>query len=144
MNFTNCTNRSNNVFEHLPLDMSNIIFKEESYKIIGLCMNIHTVLGMGLKEINYKDALEMDLEENNIHYERERRFEVMYKGKIMRHPYYADFILYNAIVIEIKSVSAIVDAHFAQAKSYLSVANMKLALIVNFGEPSLSFRRVLL
>ena len=107
-------------------------------------MNIHTVLGMGLKEINYKDALEMDLEENNIHYERERRFEVMYKGKILRHPYYADFILYNAIVIEIKSVSAIVDAHFAQAKSYLSVANMKLALIVNFGEPSLSFRRVLL
>lgn len=107
-------------------------------------MNIHTALGMGLKEVNYKDALEMDLEENNIHYERERRFEVFYKGKRLRHPYYADFVLYNSIIVEIKSVSAIVDAHFAQARSYLSVSEMKLALIVNFGEPSLTYKRVLL
>lgn len=124
--------------------MNNLIFKEESYLIVGLCMNIHRVLGMGLKEINYKDALEMDLEEHGIPHYREKMFEVFYKGKRLRHPYYADFVLYNSIIVEIKSVSGIMDAHFAQVKSYLAVSNMKLALIINFGEPSLTYRRILL
>lgn len=124
--------------------MSDILFKEESYLIIGLCMKIHRVLGMGLIEVNYKDALEMDLEERNIPYRREKMFEVFYKGIKLRHPYYVDFILFDSIIVEIKSTSAIVDAHFAQTKSYLSASKMKLALIINFGEPSLTFKRIVL
>jgi GxxExxY protein len=67
--------------------MSEILFKEESYKIIGLCMKIHSALGLGLKEINYKDAMEIDFLGENISYEREKRFVVKYKNKILRNPY---------------------------------------------------------
>lgn len=59
--------------------MTEIIFKEESFKIIGICMEIHRVLGMGLKEINYKDAMEIDFIENKVPYTREQKFAVKYK-----------------------------------------------------------------
>ncbi|MEO5943808.1 MAG: GxxExxY protein [Ferruginibacter sp.] len=124
--------------------MSEILFKEESYKIIGLCMKIHSVLGLGLKEINYKDAMEIEFLEENISYEREKRFVVKYKNKILRNPYVADFIIDDSIILEIKSSVAIIDAHVAQAISYLSVSGLKLALIINFGEKSLTYKRVIL
>ena len=67
--------------------MAELLFKEESFKIIGICMEIHKTLGMGLKEINYKDAMEIEFIENNIPYEREKRFSVKYKERILRNPY---------------------------------------------------------
>jgi GxxExxY protein len=124
--------------------MSELLFKDESYAIIGICMKIHTTLGLGLKEINYKDALEIDLCEANIPYEREKRYRIKYKGNILRNPYVADFLVYDSIVLEIKSASAIIDAHIAQAISYLNVTDLKLALVINFGERSLTHKRVLL
>ncbi|NOT91169.1 GxxExxY protein [Ferruginibacter sp.] len=124
--------------------MSELFFKEESYKTIGICMKIHTVLGLGLKEINYKDAMEMDFAEENINYEREKRYVVKYKEKVLRNPYVADFIIDNAIIAEVKSVPAILDTHKAQALSYLAVSNLKLALLINFGERSLTYKRIVL
>ena len=81
--------------------MAELLFKEESFKIIGLCMEIHKTLGMGLKEINYKDAMEIEFIENNIPYEREKRFSVKYKEKILRNPYSADFLVYDSIILEV-------------------------------------------
>ena len=124
--------------------MSDIIYKDESFKIIGICMSIHNSLGIGLKEINYKDAMEIDFIEKSIPFEREKRFEVFYKGQRLRNPYYADFVLYNAIIIEVKSCTSLIDTHVAQALSYLSVADKKLALLINFGERSLTHKRILL
>ena len=66
--------------------MSALLFKEESYKIIGICMKIHNSLGLGLKEVNYKDAMEIDFMEDNVPYEREKKYTVKYKGKILRNP----------------------------------------------------------
>jgi GxxExxY protein len=66
--------------------MTELLFKEESFKIIGICMDIHKTLGMGLKEINYKDAIEIEFIDNNISYEREKRFSVTYKEKILNNP----------------------------------------------------------
>jgi len=122
--------------------MTNILFKEESFKIVGICMNIHSVLGMGLKEINYQDAMEIEFIDNNIPYKREQRFKVIYKNKILRSPYIADFVLFDKIIIEVKSAASIIDAHLAQTLSYLKVSNMKLGIIVNFGEKSLRYKRV--
>jgi len=124
--------------------MPVLLLKDESYKIIGICMEIHKALGMGLKEINYKDAMEMDFIENNIAYQREKKFSVKYKGKTLLNPYRADFIVYDAIVLEIKSVSMIVDSHLAQALSYLAVTGLRLALVINFGERSLTWKRIIL
>ena len=124
--------------------MSALLFKEESYRIVGICMNIHKNLGMGLKEINYKDAMEIDFIEEGILYEREKRFTVKYKDRILRNPYLADFLVFDSIIIEVKSGSSIIDTHLAQALSYLAVSGMKLALIINFGERSLTWKRVVL
>lgn len=124
--------------------MTDIIFREESFKIIGICMAIHRSLGIGLKEVNYKDAMEIDFIENNIPYLREKRFEVFYKGQKLNNAYYADFVLYESIIVEVKSCQSLIDIHTAQVLSYLSVADKKLALFINFGERSLVYKRVLL
>jgi GxxExxY protein len=122
--------------------MAELLFKEESFKIIGLCMEIHKTLGMGLKEINYKDAMEIEFIENNIPYEREKRFSVRYKEKILRNPYSADFLVYDSIILEVKSLAAIIDTHLYQALSYLSVSQQKLGMVINFGEKSLVWKRI--
>ena len=124
--------------------MAEILFKEESFKIIGICMEIHKSLGIGLKEINYKDAMEIDFLENNIHFAREKKFLVKYKGQVLRNPYVADFVVDDKIVLEIKSATSIIDVHLAQALSYLSVSGHKLAIVINFGERSLTWKRILL
>jgi len=84
--------------------MTQILFKEESYKLIELCMEVHRVLGKGFKEIVYKDALEVELKKANIHFEREKRFEIAYKGIILPHQYFADFVINDVILLEVKSV----------------------------------------
>lgn len=122
--------------------MAELLYKDESFKIIGICMQIHKSLGISLKEINYKDAMKIDFAEAGIPFKREQRFTVKYKGQILRNPYYADFIVYDSIVIEVKSASVLIDTHLAQALSYLSVSGMKLALVINFGERSLTWKRI--
>jgi GxxExxY protein len=107
-------------------------------------MEIHRTLGMGLKEVNYKDAMEIELIEKLIPFEREKKFDVFYKEKKLRNPYYADFILHDAIILEIKSCTLLAAAHVAQTLSYLAVAKKRLALLINFGERSLTYKRILL
>ena len=122
--------------------MADLLFKDESFKIIGICMEIHKTLGMGLKEINYKDAMEIEFLEQNIPFEREKRFVVKYKGKILGNPYAEDFLVFDSIVLEIKSVTSIIPAHVSQALSYLSVSQQKLGMVINYGEKSLVWKRV--
>ena len=122
--------------------MAELMYKEESFKIIGICMEIHKTLGMGLKEINYKDAMEIEFLEQNIPFHREKRFDVQYKGKTLRNPYSADFLVYDSIILEVKSVVSIVPAHISQAISYLSVSQQKLGMIINYGEKSLVWKRI--
>jgi GxxExxY protein len=124
--------------------MTDLLYKQEAFKIVGICMNIHKALGMGLKEINYKDAMEIDFAEAGIPFKREQRFTVKYKDQVLRNPYYADFVAFDSIVVEVKSVSALIDAHMAQALSYLAVSGKKLALVINFGERSLTWKRIVL
>lgn len=124
--------------------MVDILFKDESFKIIGICMEIHTALGMGLKEINYKDAMELEFQANGISYEREKRYKVMYKGKVLSNPYVADYLVFSSFILEIKSVVCVNAVHVAQMLSYLNVSSNKLGIIINFGEKSLKWQRILL
>jgi GxxExxY protein len=122
--------------------MSDIILKEESYKIIGVCMEVHRQLGMGFKEIVYKDALGIEFNNQGIPFSREKQFKIEYKGVILPHKYYADFIIYDAIILEIKSSLFIVNSFVAQTINYLKASGLKPGIIVNFGEKSLSSKRV--
>ncbi|WP_415327454.1 GxxExxY protein [Chryseobacterium sp. MMS23-Vi53] len=122
----------------------SIIYKEESYKIIGICMDIHNYLGHGFSEIVYKDALELEFRKVGIFYEREKEYEVVYKGIVLPHKFYADFVVDEKIILEIKGRNQIADTDLAQAINYLKVSDNKLALIVNFGESKLNYRRIIL
>jgi GxxExxY protein len=124
--------------------MAELIFKEEAFKVIGICMKIHKTLGMGLKEINYKDAMEIEFMEDTLPYEREKKFVVKYRDYILRNPYIADYVVFDSIILEIKSAAAIIEPHTAQALSYLAVSGLKLALVINFGERSLTWKRIVL
>jgi len=124
--------------------MSKIIYKEESYEIIGKCMEVHKNLGSGFLEIVYKDALEYEFKNAEIPYEREKEYIVNYKGKILPHKFYADFVVFDKIILEVKGISGISDEHIAQTINYLKVSGNKLGLIVNFGELSLKYKRIVL
>lgn len=122
--------------------MSNYIYQEDSYRIIGICMEVHNNLGPGFLEIVYKDALEYEFSKANIPYQREKEYVVHYKDIILKHKFNADFVIYDKIILEVKAVSGIVDEFIAQAINYLKVSNNKLALIVNFGELKLNTKRI--
>ena len=124
--------------------MSKLIYKEESYQIIGKCFEVHNNLGAGFLEIVYKDALEYEFRKAGIPYEREKEYIVNYKGKVLPHKFYADFVVFDKIILEIKAVSGIADEFIAQAINYLKVSDNKLALIVNFGEIQLNSKRIVL
>ena len=124
--------------------MVNLIYKDESYQIIGKCFEVHNNLGPGFLEIVYKDALEYELTKSGIPYEREKEYIVNYKGIILPHKFYADFIVFDKIILEIKAVSGIADEFIAQAINYLRISQNKLALIVNFGELKLNSKRIVL
>jgi GxxExxY protein len=124
--------------------MAELIYKDEAFKVVGICMKIHKTLGMGLKEINYKDAMEIEFIDDSLPYEREKKFVVKYKDRILRNPYVADYVVFDSIILEIKSASAIIEPHMAQGLSYLAVSGLKLALVINFGERSLTWKRIVL
>lgn len=122
--------------------MGELILKEESYLLVGICMEVHRELGMGFKEILYKDAIELELQEKNIPYKRESMFTVEYKGIILPHKFYADFVIFDSIILEVKSTSFIVNNFVAQTINYLKASGLKLGIIANFGEKSFTYKRV--
>ena len=115
--------------------------EQETYKIIGICMEVHRNLGHGLLEIIYKDALEIEFIENNIPFEREKEFAIEYKGKILPHKFYADFVVNQDIILEVKAIKEFSNEHIAQILNYLKLAQSEIGLLVNFQTKSLQYKR---
>lgn len=117
--------------------------KNEYYKIVGICMEIHRILDGGLLEIVYKDALEYELKKHNIPFQREKEYNIKYKDIVLAHKFFADFIVYDEIILEIKASKNIIDEHIAQTINYLKLADSDLGIIVNFSKKSLEHKRVI-
>ena len=124
--------------------MPNIIYKEESYDIVGTLFDVYNQLGSGFLEIVYKDAIEYEFNQNKITYEREKCYDVKYKGTILRHKFYADFVVMDKIILEIKSIEQFHDRHTAQCMNYLKVSGCKLAILANFHKDNLHYKRIIL
>ena len=120
-----------------------IIFKEESYKIIGICMNIHSTLGNGFLEAVYSEVLEKEFVKNNIPYQREVKLDLFFNGEKLDKKYKADFICFDNIILEIKAVSFIHENFTKQTLNYLKATDKKLGLLINFGEKSLKYKRII-
>jgi GxxExxY protein len=121
---------------------SELFYKEEAYLIIGKCMEVHSALGHGFLEIVYKDALELIFHQGRIFYEREKEYDVWFRGVLLPHKFYADFVVLDKIILEIKCVTALTDEHIAQTINYLKVSGNKLGLLVNFGRGKLEYKRL--
>ena len=120
-----------------------IIFKEESYKIIGICMNIHSTLGNGFLEAVYCEVLEKEFVKKNIPYKREVKLDLFFNGEKLDKKYKADFICFDNIILEIKAVSFIHENFTKQTLNYLKATDKKLGLLINFGEKSLKYKRII-
>lgn len=124
--------------------MDTIYLKEESYKVIGLCMEVHKILGKGHSEKVYGDALEYELKKNEIPYSRESKFNITYKDILLPTYYFADFVVFEEIILEIKAIESLSSSEIKQTLNYLAASQNKLGLLVNFGEDSLKYRRIVL
>ncbi|MCZ4695927.1 GxxExxY protein [Ancylomarina euxinus] len=117
-------------------------FKQECYDIVGLCMLVHSELGAGFLEGVYQEALEIELVKADIDHIRECQIEINYKGVILDKKYYSDFLCYDEIIVELKTVKSLDDNHMAQLMNYMKATNKKVGLLVNFGTKSLEYKRV--
>lgn len=121
---------------------ANLLYKEESYQIIGAAMEVHRELGCGFVEPVYQEALEKEFILRKIPYEREKELTVNYKGALLTKTFRADFICYDKIILELKAVKVFSDEHYAQIFNYLRASRMDLGLLINFGTASIEFQRV--
>lgn len=122
--------------------MVEILYKQESYAIVGACMDVHGELGMGFLEPVYQEALEREFVLREIPYRREAELTIQYKGQPLNKRYAADFICYDKIIVELKAVKALLPEHEAQLFNYLKATRLQLGILVNFGEPSLRHKRI--
>lgn len=120
----------------------DVLFADECYKIIGAAMMVHKELGAGFLEDVYQEALELEFQERGIPYEREVTLHIAYKGKHLKKFYKADFICYGKIIVELKALSELTGEHEAQTINYLKATGHKVGLLINFGEHSLKYKRL--
>jgi GxxExxY protein len=122
--------------------MSDIVLKDESYLIIGACMEVHKKLGTGFLESLYSEALETEFRKLNIPFEREKKLQIYYEGKPMKKYFKVDFVCFSAIIVELKSAAFISEVDRRQSLNYLKATKFKLGILANFGTSSFTYRRI--
>lgn len=120
-----------------------LLYKEEVYNIVGAAMEVHSHLGPGFFEAVYQEAFEMELNFRSIPYLREEPLDIYYKGVKLKKKYVPDFICYDSIIVEMKAASALIDLHQAQLLNYLKASKMRVGVLINFGEKSLTYKRMI-
>jgi GxxExxY protein len=116
----------------------------ETFAIIGAAMEVHRELGHGFLEPVYQQALAREFQLQQIPSQREMEVAVSYKGQTLDSSYRADFVCYGSVIVELKAVKAIDDAHYAQVIHYLKATGLRRALLLNFGARSLQYKRIVL
>ena len=125
------------------LDLNEKILNDQSYAVIGACMAVHRELGSGFLEAIYQEALEVEFGLRDIPFIREKKLSVFYKGEVLEKSYFADFICFDEVILELKALSSLEGVHEAQLINYLKATNHRLGLLINFGQFSLQQKRVL-
>jgi GxxExxY protein len=117
--------------------------RDETYSIIGICMEVHRILGHGFLEVVYKDAMELEFAQRGIPFSREEDYIIEYKNSILRHRYRSDFVVYGKIILEVKAQEGgLNSASQRQTINYLKVSGCKVGLLINFGRTSLEYKRL--
>ena len=122
-------------------EKDKMIYPHEAYEIIGAAMEVHYTLGQGFLESVYQEAMEIEMRKRNIPFTSQSKIQILYKDVPMEHYFVADFVCYDKIIVELKSVSTILPEHEAQIINYLRATGFKLGILLNFNEESLFFKR---
>ena len=143
----NCTItriETNYTEERIPRSaMADILFKHECYLIIGACMEVHKNLGSGFLESDYAEALEIEFKKKAIPFEREKKLPVIYNNEPLKKYFKADFVCYHAIILELKATKYLIDMDSQQTLNNIKATKFKLGLLINFGTPSLTSKRII-
>lgn len=122
--------------------MADLIYPEESYKIVGACFEVHNDKGCGFLEPVYQECLEIELNYQEIHFQAKPELKLTYRGHTLKKRYEPDFVCFDKIIVEIKAVSNLTDEHRAQIINYLNATGFQLGLLINFGgHPKLEYER---
>lgn len=125
--------------------MTEIVYKEESYRVVGACMEVYNEKGFGFHEAVYQECLELELGFQSIQFDSQKELGLEYKGHPLEQTYIPDLICFGKMVVELKAVSALTDEHRGQLLNYLRATGMKLGILVNFGNPKkLEWERIVL
>ena len=120
-----------------------LLFEKESWAIKGCAFEVMKRLGSGFTEYVYQDALAIEFAHSGVPYEKEKHLNVSYRGEVLAHDFYMDFICYDEIVVELKAIKELEDAHRAQLLNYLRAANKKLGFLMNFHGTACKIERIL-
>jgi len=125
--------------------MTELIFKEESYRIRGAVFEVYREMGCGFLEAVYQECLEKEFGKQGIPFVAQRELVLHYKGDQLEQTYTPDFICFDCIIVEIKAVKELANEHRAQVYNYLKATRMKLGFLVNFGHyPKVEIERIVL
>lgn len=123
--------------------MAEIIYREESYKIMGACFEVYKEKGCGFTEPVYQECLEIEFGRQGIPFVAQPKLELEYKGTKLEQFFIPDFVCFGSIIVELKALSKLIDEHRAQVLNYLHAMNFRLGLLINFGHyPKVEYERI--
>lgn len=127
------------------MSLENVLYADESYKIVGACFEVYNEMGCGFLEPVYQECLEIELGFQGIPFVAQDELALSYRERTLKQKYKPDFICFGKIIVEIKAVSELIDEHRAQVINYLNATGFQLGLLVNFGGyPKLEWERLVL
>ena len=116
----------------------------QTYAILGACYAVHGAKGCGFHELVYHECLAIEFEFLGIPYVHEQPFSLEYRERPLQAKYHGDFVCYEDVLLELKAVDKLIDKHVAQTINYLKASRLRRGLLINFGAPSLEFKRFVL
>ena len=122
--------------------MSKLLFEEETFKVIGACINVHKKLGNSFSEAVYQQALEKEFLQANIPFEPQKEVPIYYNGEPLNEFFKVDFLCFNSVLLDIKSVRSIQEDMTQQVLNYLKSSHIEIGMLINFGEQSLKWKRL--
>ncbi|MBC8256680.1 MAG: GxxExxY protein [Candidatus Marinimicrobia bacterium] len=121
---------------------NKIVYKEESYQIMGTCFEVYKEMGCGFLESVYQECLEVEFNNKGLPVKSQKLVSLKYKGQKLKYTFVPNFLCYEKIIVEIKAVSNLIDDRRSQVLNYLNASGINLGLLVNFGHhPKLEYER---
>ena len=125
----------------MNMNKHELILKDEVYEVIGAAMEVSNELGCGFLEAVYEEALIFEFNKKKIPYKVQKEIEIKYKGETLKKKYYADFLCFDSVIVEIKAIKKLTEIEDAQILNYLKASGMPVGILINFGNPKLEWKR---